>query len=365
MGILEGIKIIEVEGIGPAPFASMHLADLGADVVRIARPKSMDRPDSVFLRGKRVVTMDLKDPAEQAVLLNMIRCADGLIEGMRPGVMERLGLGPDICLKANPKLAYGRLTGWGQDGPLAKAAGHDLNYIALSGALWYSGQPDTPPFAPPTLIGDVAGGALYLTIGMLAAILKAERTGQGDVIDAAMVDGNAHMMNLLLSLLPSGNLNMERGQSILDGPHWYETYQCACGGYVTIGALEPQFYALFLGLTDLSDEPVFADQYDRSKWPAQKEKLAAMFKSKSQQEWCDKLEGTDVCFAPVLNPKQAANHPHMKARENYTTRNKTLEAAPAPRFTNHPSKREPENARSVTAADVLAQWGKINDQYFS
>lgn len=356
MSVLSGIKIIEIEGIGPAPFASMHLADLGADVVRIARPNSPDSQDTVFLRGKRVITMNLKDPSEQAKLLELIKQADGLIEGMRPGVMERLGLGPDICLKANPRLAYGRITGWGQDGPLSHAAGHDLNYIALSGALWYSSQPENPPFAPPTLIGDVGGGALYLTIGMLATILKAQRTGQGDVIDAAMVDGTAHMMNLILSLSADGNMSFDRGQSLLDGPHWYDSYQCSCGGYITIGSLEPQFYALFLQHMTLTNEPAFTDQYDSTQWPDQKEKLMAIFKDKTQKHWCDKLEGTDVCFAPVLNPQQAAKHPHMSARQSYTRHNDNLEGAPAPRFKNTPLVTRRPEAVPSTVTKVLSQW---------
>ena len=359
MTILSGVKIIEIEGIGPGPFCGMMLADLGADVIAIERAAAGQFSGSsdtlITKRGKRVINLDLKNEDDKQQLFDLIKHADGLIEGMRPGVLERLGLGPDVCHEINPKLAYGRVTGWGQDGPLAHAAGHDLNYIALSGALWYAGKPGDPPFAPPSLIGDIAGGALYLTIGMLAAIMKARETGKGDVIDAAMIDGSAHMMNLLLTAKQFGGLHNERGKSLLDGPHWYDSYSCKDGNFISIGSLEPKFYALLLARLDLSDDPAFSSQMDASAWPAQKEKLTNIFKTKPRDEWCASMEGTDICFAPVLNPDEAAAHPHMQARNIYSKERGSLEAMPAPKFTQSPS-RPPSNSQSTTVGDVLKGW---------
>jgi acetyl-CoA hydrolase len=360
MTILSGVKIIEIEGIGPAPFCGMLLADLGADVVVVERPGKPHFADlgdkTITKRGKRVIKLNLKDQADQRELLKLIKHADGLIEGMRPGVMERLGLGPDVCHEVNPKLAYGRVTGWGQDGPLAQAAGHDINYIALSGALWYAGKPGDPPFAAPTLSGDVSGGALYLTIGMLAAIMNAWKTGKGDVVDAAMVDGSAHMMNLILSLKAAGGISYERGKSLIDGPHWFETYACSDGHFITIGSLEPQFYALLLVKLGLADDPDFKDKLDVSKWPAQKAKLVDLFKTQTRDYWCDLMEGTDVCFAPVLNPGEAAEHPHMKARGIYFEKDGSLQTAPAPRFSNHGLDGAIPPANQVNLDDVLTFW---------
>jgi len=358
MTILSGIKIIEIEGIGPGPFCGMLLADLGADVIAVERPGAGQFPKSDALitkRGKRIINLDLKDADDKEKLFLLIKSADGLIEGMRPGVMERLGLGPDICRKINPKLAYGRITGWGQEGPLSHAAGHDLNYIALSGALWYSGKPGDPPFAPPSLVGDVAGGALYMAIGMLAAIMKARETGKGDVIDAAMIDGSAHMMNLLLTAKQFGGLQNERGKSMLDGPHWYDSYECKDGDFITIGSLEPKFYALLIQTLELTDDPDFAGQMDPSAWPNQKAKLSAIIKGKTQSEWCELMEGTDICFAPVLNPDQAADHPHMAARNVYSKERGAIEAMPAPRFQDNPHK-PPSNSKSTSVEDVLKDW---------
>ena len=360
MSVLSGIKIIEIEGIGPAPFCGMHLADLGADVIVIERPGPPAFGDSgnatITKRGKRILKLNLKDNDDKEHLLKLVQYADGLIEGMRPGVMERLGLGPDICHAINSKLAYGRLTGWGQDGPLAHAAGHDINYNALSGALWYSGKPGDPPFATPTLIGDIAGGALYLTIGMLGAILQAQRTGKGDVIDAAMVDGSAHMMNLILSLKAAGGVSYERGKSVLDGPHWFDTYECSCGGFVSIGSLEPKFYALLLKHLNLSNDPEFVDQMNVSKWPAQKKRLTEIFKSKSRDEWTADMEGTDICFAPVLHPGEAAEHAHIKHRQIYQTLNGNIEAASAPRFGTQNVNNVRKNSISAKLDHVLNEW---------
>src|SRR5476649_2070720 len=250
MGVLDGMRIVEIAGIGPGPFCGMLLADMGAQVTLVERAggKAGDPLDlgsnAIVNRGKRSVALDLKDPAAIEAVLRLIEQADVVIEGMRPGVMERLGLGPDVCLARNPRLVYGRMTGWGQHGPMAQAAGHDINYIALSGALWFSGQPGSPPMAPPTLVGDLGGGALYLALGLLAGILNARAGGQGQVVDAAIVDGSAHLMNLVLSAHAAGQQPMARGQGLLDGPHWYGSYVCADGHYISIGALEPQFSAL-------------------------------------------------------------------------------------------------------------------------
>ena len=333
MGILSGVRIVEIEGLGPGPFCAMLLADLGADVVTIARASNLNAGNAnITRRGKRIVTADIKQEAGRAHCLDIISHADGLIEGMRPGVMERLGLGPEICHATNPKLVYGRLTGWGQDGPLASAAGHDINYIALSGALWYAGQPGQPPFTPPTLVGDIAGGALYLALGMLAAIMKARETGKGDVIDAAIIDGSAHMMNLLLTATATGMMREARGQSALDGAHWYNSFECADGQYISIGPLEPKFYALLLEKIGLSEDPTFTEQFNKEHWPKQTKALTDMFRTKPRQSWCDLLEHTDVCFAPVLKPSEAAAHPHMKSRNIYSAPDDILQTAPAPRF---------------------------------
>lgn len=363
MGVLSGIKIIEIEGIGPAPFCGMHLADLGADVVVIERkgaPSFGDVGDkTITKRGKRIVQLNLKESTDKEHLLRLISHADGIIEGMRPGVMERLGLGPDICHTINPRLVYGRVTGWGQTGPLSHAAGHDINYNALSGALWYSGRPGDPPFATPTLIGDIAGGALYLTIGMLAAIISARTTGKGDVVDAAMVDGTAHMMNLIMSLRAFGEVTDERGQSILDGPHWFDTYECEDGNFVSIGSLEPQFYSLLLEKLGLTDDPVFKNQADRTQWPTQKARLASLFKTKNRDAWCQLMEGTDVCFAPVHSPTEAAQHPHMQARGAYYESDGVLQAAPAPKFTRNANGPEHRDALPVNIGDVVKAWEQI------
>ncbi|HXA48156.1 MAG TPA: CaiB/BaiF CoA-transferase family protein [Burkholderiaceae bacterium] len=340
MGVLSGIRIIEIAGIGPAPFCGMLLADMGAEVILVERGAAkagdpLDLGDKLIVnRGKKSVALDLKSPQAIAAVLKLIDSADAVIEGMRPGVMERLGLGPDVCLARNPRLVYGRMTGWGQDGPLAQAAGHDLNYIALSGALWFSGQPQsgTPPMAPPTLVGDIGGGALYLAMGVLAGILCARSSGQGQVIDAAIVDGSANMMNLLLSLHASGKQPFERGQGMLDGPHWYGSYTCADGKFITIGALEPQFYALLLNKLGLADESEFQRQYDPRTWSALRVRLTTLFITQPRQHWIDLLEGSDTCFAPVLTPSEAMQHPHITARGIYSEPAGVLQAAPAPRF---------------------------------
>ncbi len=363
MSVLAGVKLLEIEGIGPGPFCAMLLADLGAEVVMVQRTRSAgditDMGDAAIQhRGKRSVAVDLKSPQGVQVVLQLAEQADCLIEGMRPGVMERIGLGPDVCLARNPRLVYGRMTGWGQTGPLAHAAGHDLNYLALSGALWYASPAGTPPFTPPTVVGDVAGGALYLAIGLLAGILNARTTGRGQVVDAAIVDGAAHMLNLLLALRASGNLEIERGASIVDGSHWSSTYRCADGGFVAVQSLEPRFYAVLLDRLGLAADPDFARQYDPSSWPRARQRLAELFATRPRDAWCALLEGSDACFAPVLDPEAAARHPHNVARGVFSTRDAMLQANPAPRFSKSP----PLPARAVPqrgehTREVLRQVG--------
>ncbi|GJL94091.1 MAG: alpha-methylacyl-CoA racemase [Hyphococcus sp.] len=333
MGVLSGIRVVEFEGLGPGPFCGMHLADLGADVILIERKGGMATgPGAVFKRGKRSIILDLKNDSGRQIALDIIASADALIEGMRPGVMERLGLGPDEAHARNKKLVYGRLTGWGQSGPLANAAGHDLNYISLSGAAWYSGATGDAPVPPPTLVGDVGGGALYLAIGILAGVLKARETGEGTIVDAAIVDGSAHMMNLLYSLRAAGGMPDERGASMLDGAHFYGAYECADGKWISVGPLEPKFYQELLTRLELQDDPAFSSQFDQSAWPDLKVRLAGLFKTKPRSEWVEELHGTDVCFAPVLSPSEAAEEAHIKSRNILRDIGGVLQAAPAPRF---------------------------------
>jgi len=341
MGVLDGIRIIEIAALGPAPFCGMLLADMGAEVILIERNDSRDPlalgKNAIVNRGKRSLVLNLKDPQAVGVLLRLIGSADGLIEGMRPGVMERLGLGPEVCLQANPRLVYGRMTGWGQDGPLAGAAGHDVNYIALSGALWFSGEPGSVPTAPPTLVGDLGGGALYLAVGMLGALLHARASGAGQVVDAAIVDGSASLMNLLLSAHAAGIQPFERGSGMLDGGHWYGSYLCADGDYISIGALEPQFSGLLFSRLGLEADPEFRNLYDPALWKRQRVRLAAIFLQQPRPHWNALLEGTDACFAPVLTPGQA--HPHLQARNVYSRHNGILQAGPAPRFSAMPDRK--------------------------
>jgi crotonobetainyl-CoA:carnitine CoA-transferase CaiB-like acyl-CoA transferase len=343
LGVLDGVRIVEIAGIGPGPFCGVLLADMGADVILVERAgaKGGDLLDlgksAIVNRGKRSLALDLKDPRGIAAVLRLIDSADALIEGMRPGVVERLGLGPEVCLARNPALVYGRMTGWGQEGPLAQAAGHDLNYIALSGALWFSGEPGRPPLAPPTLVGDLGGGALYLVMGILAGILNARCTGAGQVVDAAIVDGSANLMNLLLSAHAAGQQPLERGCGLLDGPHWCGTYACADGLFVSVQALEPQFNALLFSKLGLGADPDFKNPYDPSRWGALRERMSALFATQSRLHWVSLLEGSDACFAPVLTPAEAMTHPHMAARGIYSERDGVLQAAPAPRFSGTPS----------------------------
>jgi acetyl-CoA hydrolase len=361
-GPLQGLRILEIAGLGPAPAAAMMLADLGADVVLVDRKapgaEALDiGRHAIENRGKRSIAVDLKTQAGVDTVLELAQHCDAMIEGMRPGVMERLGLGPDVCLARNPKLVYGRMTGWGQDGPLAHAAGHDLNYIALSGALWWSGQPGEAPMAPPSLVGDIGGGAMYLVVGLLAGIMSARATGKGQVVDAAIVDGSAHMLNLLLGLKSAGQFVNARGRSLLDGPHWYRTYRCADGNFVSIAAAEPRFNKLLLQKLGLADDPAHAAAYDPQQWSQLHERFAAVFATKTRDEWSALLEGTDACFAPVLNPDEAAVHPHMVARGVYSEIDGVLQANPAPRFSGTPAGRPRAiSTRGQDAASILSDW---------
>jgi alpha-methylacyl-CoA racemase len=363
-GPLSGVRIVEIAGIGPGPFCAMMLADLGAEVLRVDRAERarLPRPDGPNLdllnRGRRSVAVDLKSPAGVEVVLRLVEKADALIEGFRPGVMERLGLGPDVCLARNPGLVFGRMTGWGQDGPLAKAAGHDLNYIALTGALHAIGRADSPPPPPLNLVGDFGGGGLMLAYGILAALLERARSGKGQVVDAAMVDGAAALMAIIYGAHASGWWRDERAANMLDGgAHFYDCYETKDGRYVSIGSIEPQFYAQLLELTGLKGEPL-PHQMDRSSWPKLKERLAAIFKTRTRDEWCDLMEGTDVCFAPVLSLAEAPEHAHMKARNTFVEVEGVRQPGPAPRFSRTPGviERPPAHAGEHTD-EALADWG--------
>lgn len=362
--MLSGVRIIQIEGLGPGPFAAMLLADLGADVIVVHRkenaaPSPGSAEKSLLDRGKRSIELDLKDKDDIALLRRLIGSRDGLIEGFRPGVMERLGLGPDDCLSLNPRLIYGRMTGWGQEGPLAHTAGHDMNYIGVSGALWYSSLPGQPPFASPTLIGDIGGGALYLVVGMLAGILGARATGKGTVVDAAIVDGSAHMMNLMMSLAASGLLSYERGGSLLDGPPWSRSYKTRDGGFMSVQCLEPKFYGVFLALLGLSDDPQFKHQFDRALWPQLCVRLEEVFAQRTQAEWIALFEGTDACVASILDPSKAAEHPHMKKRDIWFTADGLLQAAPAPRFAGVRADASPIPQRGQHSDDIRREAAEV------
>lgn len=341
MGVLKGMKVIEISGIGPGPFCGMLLADLGADVIAVERPAAeagYPRPFEIYSRGKRSIILDLKKPEGVAAVLQLVESADALIEGMRPGVMERLGLGPDVCLGRRPSLVYGRATGWGQYGPLSRAAGHDSNYIALSGALWLCTPSGRRPELPPTLLGDVGGGALYLAIGILAGVLRARQGGKGQVVDAAMVDGSAYTLNLLLSIIAARGGDFELCKPTFDARHVSRCYRCADGEWINIVPHEPQFYAELLKRIGLDRDQLFLKgQTDPNMWPALKDKLEALFATKTRVEWCELLEGTDACFAPVLGPAEAAVHPHNVARSLYVTIDGVLQVGAVPKFSATPS----------------------------
>jgi alpha-methylacyl-CoA racemase len=357
-GPLSGLKVLEFAGIGPGPFCGMLLSDLGADVVRIDRKGSgRSGKTDITARGRRSVALDLKSPAAVEACLKLMESADAVFEGFRPGVMERLGLGPDIALQRNPKLVYGRMTGWGQTGPYAKAAGHDMNYIAISGALGAIGTIDKP-IPPLNLVGDFGGGALYLAFGLLAGVIHARASGEGQVIDCAMSDGAASLLSMFYGFKASGMWNDERRSNLLDGgAHFYDTYRCADGEWIAIGSIEPQFYALLLEKTGITD-PEFQAQMDRSKWPDLRAKLAAVIEKKTRDEWCAIMDATDVCFAPVLDLDEAPRHPHNVARKTFVTIDGVVQPAPAPRFSRTPGKvAGPPPAIGAHTREALSDWG--------
>lgn len=354
-GPLAGLRVVEFAGIGPGPFAAMLLADMGADVVRIERPGGERRPTDITLRGRRVVTLDLKQAPDLEQAIRLLDKAEVLIEGFRPGVMERLGLDPDSVLARNPRLIYGRMTGWGQSGPLAPFAGHDITYIAIAGALSAIGPRGEKPVPPLNLVGDYGGGSLYLVVGILAALLDARRSGRGQVIDCAICDCVANMLAMFHGLLASGEWREQRGANLLDGgAHFYTTYECADGRHIAVGALEPQFYARLCELAGLHGEE-FADQGNREAWPELQAKAQAIFRTRTRDEWCALLEHTDACVAPVLGMAEAVGHPHNVARQAFVEKDGLQQPAAAPRFSRTPSG-VPGRPREVGVDDVLAAW---------
>lgn len=364
MGTLNGVKIVEFGGIGPPPMCAMLLADMGADVLRIDRtqPSGLGFPVaprfSVMDRSRRSVAINLKQPEGIEATLRLLDRADALIEGFRPGVMERLGLGPEVCLQRNPRLVYGRVTGWGQSGPLAHAAGHDINYIALTGAANAIGRAGQPPTPPLNLLGDFGGGALYLALGIVAALYESQHSGLGQVVDAAMVDGAASLMASIYGFYAAGMINDQRGENLVDsGSHFYDVYETSDGKFISIAAIEAKFYAELLQRLGLENEAL-PEQMDRQHWPQLSDRLAQLFRTKTRQEWCELLEGTDVCFAPVLSFDEAPQHSHNKTRETFIEVDGVVQPAPAPRFSRTPSEvqRPPAAAGEHTESGLL-DWG--------
>jgi len=364
MGPLAGIRVLEFEAIGPGPFAGMLLADLGADVLVVDRPADSnlglkrERWYDVMMRGKRSVTLDLKSSGAKEAALALLEKADALIEGFRPGVMERLGLGPEAALARNPRLVYGRMTGWGQDGPLAASAGHDINYIALAGVLHAFGRHGTAPVPPLNLIGDFGGGGMLLALGIACALLEAGRSGKGQVVDAAMVEGASLLAAMFSGFLAAKSWSEERGVNILDtGAPWYDVYETADGKYVAIGAIEAKFYDELLSRLNLKGRNL-PDQYERARWPEMREVFRRTFKSRTREEWCRVFEGSDACFAPVLTFSESRRHPHNAARASHVEVGGVAQPAPAPRFSRTPGavrRTPPERGEGALAA--LADWG--------
>jgi len=367
-GPLSHLTVVEFAGLGPAPFAGMMLADQGARVIRIDRPSKPGqqggmaaltaRRSDVLSRGRESIALDLKQPEAREVALKLIERADVLIEGFRPGVMESLGLGPDVCLARRPQLVYGRVTGWGQTGPLAQAAGHDINYIALTGALHSTARRGQAPTPTPGLIGDFGGGGMLLAFGVLAAVTQAQHSGRGQVVDAAITDGSALLTALIQGWRSAGLWNAEAGTNNGDGgAHFYDAYECADGKYVSIGSMEPPFYALLREKCGLSD-PAFDAQWDPAHWPALKERVAEIFRQKTRQQWCELLEGTDTCFAPVLDLDEAPRHPHHQARGTYVQVDGITQPAPAPRFSATPAGPcQPVRPAAADTQALLAELG--------
>jgi alpha-methylacyl-CoA racemase len=371
MGPLHGVKVIEITGIGPGPFCGMMLSDMGAEVIRVDRADRVrpgdqgDPPAMIIDRGRKSVGVDLKSPEGVATVLRLVADADMIFEGFRPGVAERLGIGPDECLAANPKLVYGRMTGWGQEGPMAKAAGHDINYISLAGALGAIGRKGEAPVPPLNLVGDFGGGGMYLAFGMVCALLEAQNSGNGQVVDAAMVDGAASLMGFFYGFKAMGAHRPERGTNMLDtGAHYYDVYETSDGEYVSIGSIEPQFYALLVKLLELpDDDPMVQQSHDPAEWPALKERMKGIFATRTRAEWCELMEGTDVCFAPVLSLDEATTHPHMAARGTFVEVAGITQPGPAPRFSETAAEVQGPPAHAGEHTDeVLASFGFTADE---
>ena len=364
MGPLQGVRILEIAGIGPGPFAAMMLADMGAEVLRIDRAQNVNpsppaEPNfDILNRGRRSIGIDLKNEAGIETVLKLVEKADVLIEGFRPGVMERLGLGPDVCLARNPRLVFGRMTGWGQEGPMAHAAGHDINYIALAGVLHHIGRDGEKPLPPLNLVGDFGGGGMLLAFGVACALAERARSGKGQVVDAAMVDGAAVLMTMMHTFRHAGMFSDDRGTNLLDtGAHFYETYETKDGKHVALGSIEPQFYAELIKRSGLEGQEL-PRQMDRTQWPAMKERFTALFKTKTRDEWCELMEGTDVCFAPVLTMGEAYEHPHNVHRSTFVEVAGKLQPAPAPRFSRTPPKIQRPPAHPGQHTDeALRDWG--------
>ena len=365
MGPLAGIKIVEMAAIGPVPFCAMMLSDMGAEVIRIDRlkQKGSGHRANVLFRGRKSIAVDLKNQQGVEIALKLIEKSDVVIEGFRPGVMERLGLGPETCFNQNPRLVYGRMTGWGQHGELSQAAGHDINYISLAGALGSMGYPDRPPTPPLNLIGDFGGGAMYLLSGVLAALLERHSSGKGQVIDAAMTDGTASLLSGFYGMMAMDMWTTDRYQNRLDGgAFYYGSYECKDGKHISLGSLEPQFYALLLEKCEITDES-FKEQLDQEAWPLKRQKLEAIFKTKTRGQWCELLEGTDVCFAPVLDLGEAPNHPHNKDRNTFVDFEGVTQPAPAPRFSR--TQGNIQSSASLigeNSEEILEKWGFTNNQ---
>ena len=355
--MLSGIKIIEFEGLGPAPFAGRFLAELGADVLVVKNFNQQEKSlkNSLLNAGKKSVFLDLKNPRDHSIALELIRNSDALVEGFRPGVMERLKLGPTDLKQENKKLIYGRMTGWGQTGPRSKQAGHDLNYIGLSGALHYASQAGDIPQTIPTMVGDIGGGALYLVIGILSGLFKAQKTGEGTVVDAAIVDGSAHMLNLLMSMQETSSIQMKRGLSLLDGSHLSRCYKCSDGKYISVQCLEPKFYNQFLEVLSVDKNPLMQTQYDSSQWKAQTEFLSNIFQEKAQAYWTDLFSDLDACVAPILNPEEAEFEPHIKSREIWVRENGYFMASAAPRFDDKMPKKL-QSEITIDKKDIISSW---------
>ena len=365
-GPLHGVRVVELAGLGPAPFAAMLLADLGADVIRIDRPGGDELPAApppydLLVRGRPRVAIDLKRPEGVRVVKDLVAEADALVEGFRPGVAERLGLGPDDCLAVNPRLVYGRMTGWGQDGPLARTAGHDIDYIAVSGVLHAIGRAGGPPQIPMNLLGDFGGGGLYLVVGVLAGILEARESGQGQVVDAAIVDGTAHLATMIVGMLGGGSWRTERGRNLLDGgAPFYDVYETADGEHLAVGALEPQFWQALLDRlaaagVDLAELP---DRRDVTRWPELRKRLAETFATRTRAEWSEIFRDSDACVAPVLSMPEAATHPHLAARGTYVEHQGVVQPAPAPRFSRTPAALStPPRETGDDGRDALESWG--------